>query len=66
MRVCRVGAGGELCQMLFGNLEGWRLSVFYYRYCARLPISWMSCVSVERCFLNPCCASWRMLCLSIV
>ena len=23
MRVCRVGAGGELCQMLFGNLEGW-------------------------------------------
>ena len=21
MRVCRVGAGGELCQMLFGNLE---------------------------------------------
>ena len=22
MRVCRVGAGGELCQMLFGNLEG--------------------------------------------
>ena len=31
MRVCRVGAGGELCQMLFGNLEGWRLSVFYYR-----------------------------------
>ena len=28
MRVCRVGAGGELSQMLFGNLEGWRLSVF--------------------------------------
>ena len=27
MRVCRVGAGGELCQMLFGYLEGWRLSV---------------------------------------
>ncbi len=23
-----------------------------------------SCVSVERCFLNPCCASWRMLCAS--
>ena len=23
-----VGAGGELCQMLFGNLEGWRLFVF--------------------------------------
>ena len=32
--------------------------------CARLSISWMSCVSVERCFLNPCCASWRMLGLS--
>ena len=32
--------------------------------CARLSISWMSCVSVERYFLNPCCASWRMLCLS--
>ena len=31
---------------------------------ARLSMSWMSCVSVERCFLNPCCASWRMLCLS--
>ena len=24
----------------------------------------LSCVSVERCFLNPCCASWRMLCAS--
>ena len=35
MRVWRVGAGGEVCQMLFGNLEGWRLSVFYYRYCVR-------------------------------
>ncbi len=32
--------------------------------CARLPMSWISCVSVERCFLNPCCASWRMLCES--
>ena len=32
--------------------------------CARLSMSWISCVSVERCFLNPCCASWRMLCLS--
>ena len=65
MRVCRVGAGGELCQMLFGNLEGWRLSVFLLSIlCARLSISWMSCVSVERCFLNPCCASWMMLCLS--
>ena len=39
MRVCRVGAGGELCQMLFGNLEGWRLSVFYYRYCVRYCLS---------------------------
>ena len=29
--------------------------------CARLSMSWISCVSVERCFLNPCCASWRML-----
>ena len=27
-------------------------------------MSWISCVSVERCFLNPCCASWRMLCES--
>ena len=25
--------------------------------CARLSMSWISCVSVERCFLNPCCAS---------
>ena len=40
MRVCRVGAGGELCQMLFGNLEGGRLSVFYYRYCV------LDCLSV--------------------
>ena len=32
--------------------------------CARLSMSWISCVSVERCFLNPCCASWRMLCES--
>ncbi len=29
--------------------------------CARLYMSWISCVSVERCFLNPCCASRRML-----
>ena len=35
MRVCRVGTGGELCQMLFGNLEGWRRSVFYDRYCVQ-------------------------------
>ena len=27
-------------------------------------MSWISFVSVERCFLNPCCASWRMLCAS--
>ena len=27
-------------------------------------MSSISCVSVERCFLNLCCASWRMLCLS--
>ena len=32
--------------------------------CERLSMSWISCVSLERCFLNPCCASWRMLCLS--
>ena len=35
--------------------------------CARLSMSSISgirCVSVERCFLNPCCASWRMLCVS--
>ena len=31
---------------------------------SRLSMSWISCVSVERCFLNPCCASWRMLCAS--
>ena len=31
--------------------------------CARLSMGWISCVSVERCFLNPCCASWRMLVL---
>ena len=24
--VCRGGGGEELCQMLFGNREGWRLS----------------------------------------
>ena len=30
----------------------------------RLSMSWINCVSVERCFLNLCCASWRMLCLS--
>ena len=41
----------------FLDREGWRLSVFYYRYCVR------DC-PVERCFLNPCCASWRMLCES--
>ena len=29
-----------------------------------MSMSWISCVSVERCFQNPCCASWRMLCLS--
>ena len=22
--------------------------------CARLSMGWISCVSVERCFLNPC------------
>ena len=33
--VCRGGGGEELCQMLFGNREGWRLSVFYYRYCVQ-------------------------------
>ena len=27
--LCRGGGGEELCQMLFGNREGWRLSVFY-------------------------------------
>ena len=32
--------------------------------CARLSMSWISCVSVERCFLNPRCASWSMLCVS--
>ena len=32
--------------------------------CARLSMSWISCISVGRCFLNPCCASWRMLCVS--
>ena len=32
--------------------------------CARLSMSWISCVSVERCFINPCYASWRMLCES--
>ena len=31
MRVCRVGAGGELCQMLFGNLEGWLEKVNFSR-----------------------------------
>ena len=29
-----------------------------------LSMSWISCVFVERCFLNACCASWRMLCAS--
>ena len=32
--------------------------------CARLSMSWISCVSVERCCLNPCCASCRMSCVS--
>ena len=64
MPVCRGGAGGELCQMLLGNLEGWMASV-----CIILPIlyaslSMISCVSCERCFLNPCCGSWSMLCVS--
>ena len=27
------GAGGELCRMHFGNLEGWRLSVFSIIVC---------------------------------
>ena len=36
------------------------LSIVY----AILSMSWISCVSVELCFLNPCCASWRMLCAS--
>ena len=28
--------------------------------CPRLSTSWISCVSVDQCFLNPCYASWRM------
>ena len=50
----------------FGNREGWHLSscILLSILCARLSMSWISCVSVERCFLNPCCASWRMLCAS--
>ena len=29
-------------------------------FCARLSMSWMSCVSVDLCFPKPCCASWRI------
>ena len=55
MRVCRPigGAGEELCRMLF--LKSRKMAsvcILSSILCARLYMSWISCVSVERCFLN--------------
>ena len=46
----------KFVECFFESLEGWHLSVFY----CRCVSDCLSCVSVERCFLNPCCASSRM------
>ena len=62
VKVCRGGAGGELCQMLFWKSRRMAsVCILLSILCARLSMSWISCVSVERCFLNPCCASWSCM-----
>ena len=62
--VCRGGGGEELCQMLFGNREGWRLSYSFSNVCVPYNTSRVFVVKIvqiveickayfyQRCYIN--------------